>query len=197
MLPEKIYLIDHSARLINEWKIVFSDFKEVTPIEGDYFQQNADAIVSPANSFGIMDGGLDLAIRDTLGYQIESKVQERIREKYHGELPVGTAEILETNDGRWPYMVAAPTMRIPENISNSINVYLAFKAILNAIKIFNHSNGPIIKSMVCSGLGTGVGRVSPERCANQMRLAYNVMSSPSRLPSFGEIHKFHHKLQQF
>lgn len=30
----------------------------------------AEAMVSPANSFGIMDGGLDAAIRDQLGFGV-------------------------------------------------------------------------------------------------------------------------------
>ena len=47
-----------------------------------------------------MDGGLDLAIRNELGFAIEQKVQEVIVQKYHGELPVGCAEIVDTNDMR-------------------------------------------------------------------------------------------------
>jgi O-acetyl-ADP-ribose deacetylase (regulator of RNase III) len=42
-------------------------------------------MVSPANSFGIMDGGLDAAIRATLGRRAESAVQSLILEKQHGE----------------------------------------------------------------------------------------------------------------
>src|SRR5580700_635630 len=96
MLPSKLFLIDQSACLVNEWKSAFSVFPEVEVLSGDYFQRQADAIVSPANSFGIMDGGLDLAIRDQLGFSIERKVQELIVEKHYGELPVGCAEIVET-----------------------------------------------------------------------------------------------------
>src|ERR1700724_3686869 len=95
MLPAKIFLIDRSQFLVDEWKEQFSDCPAVEAIAGDYFQKPADAIVSPANSFGIMDGGLDLAIRDKLGFSVESKIQAIIVEKYHGELPVGCAEIVE------------------------------------------------------------------------------------------------------
>src|SRR5436853_3982217 len=116
MLPSKVFLIDRAHVLVERWREQFADCPEVEALAGDYFQRPADAIVSPANSFGIMDGGLDLAIRDQLGFTIESRIQEVIVEKHHGELPVGCAEIVATNDRRWRYLIAAPTMRVPEPI---------------------------------------------------------------------------------
>ena len=56
---EKLYLIDSKPELCDKWRQVFTCYPEVEVLAGDYFQQSADAIVSPANSFGIMDGGLD------------------------------------------------------------------------------------------------------------------------------------------
>ena len=67
---EKLYLIDSKPELCDKWRQVFSSYPEVEVLTGDYFQQSADAIVSPANSFGIMDGGLDLAIRNELGFKL-------------------------------------------------------------------------------------------------------------------------------
>src|ERR1700682_38693 len=98
MLPSKIYLIDRSSVLVEEWKAQFSDCPIVEALAGDYFQKPADAIVSPANSFGIMDGGLDLAIRDQLGFGVQTALQELIVAKHHGELPVGCALIVSTKD---------------------------------------------------------------------------------------------------
>src|SRR3954464_4406784 len=98
MLPSKIVLIDRSSILVDRWKEQFSDCPAVEAVAGDYFQRPADAIVSPANSFGIMDGGLDLAIREQLGFPVERRIQEVIVEKHHGELPVGCAEVVETDD---------------------------------------------------------------------------------------------------
>jgi hypothetical protein len=128
LLPSKIYLIDRSDLLVDEWSQQYSDCPEVQAIAGDYFHKPADALVSPANSFGIMDGGLDLAIRDQLGFVVEQRIQQVIVEKYHGEMPVGCAEVIITDDSRWPYMVAAPTMRIPEPIPSTLNAYLAFRS---------------------------------------------------------------------
>jgi O-acetyl-ADP-ribose deacetylase (regulator of RNase III) len=197
MLPTKLYLIDRSADLVHEWKEQFAGCPEVEVLTGDYFQRSADAIVSPANSFGIMDGGLDLAIRNQLGSVVEEKIQEVIVQKYHGELPVGSAEIIETNDKRWKYMIAAPTMRIPEPIQFTINPYLAFRAILVAIENFNRALGtPEISSCICCGLGTGVGRVSTTTCARQMRAGYQTVKTAARIPSYDAIHEFHAALRR-
>ena len=69
MLPERILLIDRNAKLVAAWEQAFAPFPAVTAKEGDFFEEAADAMVSPANSFGVMDGGLDLAIRNELGFQ--------------------------------------------------------------------------------------------------------------------------------
>lgn len=195
MLPSKLFLIDRSQTLVDCWKAQFADCPAVEVIAGDYFQQPADALVSPANSFGIMDGGLDLAIRDQLGFAVERKVQELIDEKYHGELPVGSAEVVETDDAQWRYLIVAPTMRVPEPIPFTINAYLAFRAVLLAAK--NHNRGlgrPEIDSLVCCGLGTGVGQVGANKCAMQMRAAYQVMTRPARILSHRGLHEFHQAL---
>jgi O-acetyl-ADP-ribose deacetylase (regulator of RNase III) len=194
-LPAKIYLIDRSSLLVDQWKDQFADCPVVEAIAGDYFQRPADAIVSPANSFGIMDGGLDLAIRDELGFAVEHRIQDVIIAKYHGELPIGCAEIIETDHARWKYMIAAPTMRIPEPIPYTINAYLAFRAILVAIENFNKERSKrAIDSVVCSGLGTGIGGVTPTKCARQMRAAYQTMKMPPRILSYHGIHAFHKAL---
>ena len=192
---EKLYLIDSKPELCNKWRQVFSSYPEVEVFTGDYFQQSADAIVSPANSFGIMDGGLDLAIRNELGFQVETDIQEVILNKYHGEMPIGSAEIINTNHNKWSYLIAAPTMRIPENVAFTLNAYIAFRAILIAINSFNESKPKRpIKSLVCSGLGTGIGSMESVKCSAQMRAAYKLINEPARISSYEEIHKFHKAL---
>jgi O-acetyl-ADP-ribose deacetylase (regulator of RNase III) len=195
LLPSKIFLIDRLTPLVVEWKEQFSDCPAVEAAAGNYFQRPADALVSPANSFGIMDGGLDLAIRDQLGFAVERKIQEVIVERHHGELPVGCAEIIETGDPRWKYLVVAPTMRVPEHVGFTLNAYLAFRAVLVAVENFNKRAGKReIDSLVCSGLGTGVGAMSNVKCARQMRAAYQAIKTPSRIPSVHGIHEFHKAL---
>jgi hypothetical protein len=82
-------------------------------------------------------------------------------------------------------------MRVPEPIPFTLNAYLAFRAVLLAVENFNRAHGErVIDSLVCCGLGTGVGKLDAGRCARQMRAAYQVMKTPSRIPSFEGIHEF-------
>jgi O-acetyl-ADP-ribose deacetylase (regulator of RNase III) len=185
----RILLVDLDAALVRAWRAAFEDRDDVEVIQADYFAHAAEAMVSPANSFGIMDGGLDAAIRDVLGFPVQKAVQQIILERHHGEMPVGAAEIVETGDARWPKLVVAPTMRVPEVVAQSLNAYLAFRAALLACA--RHE----IASLVCCGLATGIGAMEPTRCALQMRMALLHATGPARIPSFAQIHAAHRALR--
>ncbi len=53
-------------------------------------------------------------------------------------LKIGQAIIMETNDPdqQIKYLISAPTMRVPENVENTPNAYLAFRATLLAGMFF-------------------------------------------------------------
>jgi O-acetyl-ADP-ribose deacetylase (regulator of RNase III) len=185
----KILLVDRGPAMVRAWRSAFADRDDVEVFEDDYFVHPAAAMVSPANSFGIMDGGLDAAIRDTLGHTVQTRVQRAIIDHHHGELPVGAAEIVTTDDARWPLLVVAPTMRIPESVAQTLNAYLAFRAVLLACARRD------VASVVCCGLGTGIGAMDPHRCAVQMRMALLHATGPARIPSFAQIHATHNALR--
>jgi len=185
----QILLVDRDSAMVRAWRTAFEDRDDVEVVEGDYFSRPAAAMVSPANSFGIMDGGLDAAIRDTLGFTVQKRAQRAIVERHHGELPVGAAELVDTDDERWPVLVIAPTMRIPENVNHTLNAYLAFRAALLACKRAD------ITSLVCCGLATGIGCMEPHRAAVQMRMALLHATGPARIPSFEQIHATHRALR--
>jgi O-acetyl-ADP-ribose deacetylase (regulator of RNase III) len=193
-LPETIRLVDKWQPLADAWSEVFAEHESVVVKCGDFFAEPADALVSPANSFGIMDGGLDLAIRTQVGGEVQRRVQSVIIDRYHGEMPVGAAEIVETENDRWPFLVVAPTMRVPEPVPNTLNAYLAFRAALVAVRKFNDIHLRI-RSLVVPGLATGIGAMDARRCAAQMRVALDQASGPARIPSFEMIHRTHHKLR--
>lgn len=196
MSLERIHLVDRDASLVAAWREVFREFPEVIPERGDFFEQPADAMVSPGNSFGIMDGGLDAAIREALGASIETQVREMLVERHHGELHVGGAEIVETGDGRWPILVFAPTMRVPDDVSRTTNAYVAFRAILLSVRRHNALAGmKPIRSLLCPGLCTGIGAMAPRRCAAQMRIAYRQVREPPTLLPFDAIYDVHTKMR--
>ena len=150
------------------WKRHFDGLENVIVHQGDLFDLHTDAVVSPANSFGFMDGGLDAAITRRFGKKVENQLQLDIREKYYGELLVGQAHLVKTGNVNIPYVIAAPTMRVPMVLKDTVNVYLATKA---AFRVLMANDD--IETVTLSGMGTGVGKVPFGLCANQMREAYN------------------------
>lgn len=52
-------------------------------------------VVSPANSYGFMDGGIDAAYRSFFGLQIERTVQEAVARRPEGRLPVHLRQLRE------------------------------------------------------------------------------------------------------
>ena len=129
---------------MHAWVETFGEVDGVEVHESDFFAHDAHAMVSPANSFGIMDGGLDAAIRSELGGTLQTDVQKMIVDNHHGEMPVGTAEVVPTTHKRWPFLVVAPTMRVPESVANTLNAYLAFRAALLAVNRHNASSNDVV-----------------------------------------------------
>jgi O-acetyl-ADP-ribose deacetylase (regulator of RNase III) len=142
---------------------------------GNILHLTAGAIVSPANSFGDMGGGLDKAIDDFYSGQAQAQVQKEIREKYWGELPVGCAAIIKMHNPQFPFLIVAPTMRIPGNVSRTINAYLAMRAMLVGVLQFNQESGDRINHIALSSLCTGVGGMPYGEAAEQMLVAYKTI----------------------
>ena len=95
---EKLILIDPKEALCEAWRTSFAIYPEVEIINGRFEQVEAyDCMVSAANSFGLMDGGVDLAITNYFGGSLQSRVQQVILEHYNGEQPVGTSFITPNN----------------------------------------------------------------------------------------------------
>ncbi|XP_062511325.1 uncharacterized protein LOC134187224 [Corticium candelabrum] len=195
-LSVTFFLRDIAQPMVEAWNEEFDGYAHVKPSEGDIFRgaPSADAIVSPANSFGFMDGGIDMVYTDHFGWQLQYRLQHLLKNEFDGELPVGQAVIIPTYDAANPppespdaddnegktikYLISAPTMRVPETVSNTTHAYLAFRAVIRAVKWHNNSHksdsADIISSVLCPGLGTAVGRMPYKRCAKQMHVAYDV-----------------------
>ncbi len=165
--------------LADAWRHFCGDLENVTIHLGSIFDVSCDAVISPANSFGFMDGGIDLLYNSRFGWHVQERLQKLIATKHHGELLVGRAEIVETDHPEIPYLIAAPTMRVPMILRDSVNPYLAARAALLLVKYGAFETGLLagkkisdaIQTVAFPGLGTGVGRVGPNTCARQVRQA--------------------------
>ena len=168
-----------NEELVAAWTQEFARIPEVEVSVGDIFGLTADAIVSPANSFGFMDGGIDLIYSRRFGSGLQQRLRELLAERYSGELPVGCAVVVPTGDPQIPYCISAPTMRVPMNVSGTVNAYLAFRAALLAAERHNRGAERKFESLLCPGLGTAVGRMPCDRAARQMRAAWSAVRSPA------------------
>lgn len=184
-MSPQLHLRDLSRALVEAWREEFAGVPGVTISHGDIFSERAgtvsasdpidvraDAVVSPANSFGFMDGGIDAVYTYQLGPQVQERLRAMLAESHGGELPVGQALLVPTGHPDIPWCVSAPTMRVPTDVSETVNAYLAMRAALLVVLAHNRTAEAPIRTLLCPGLGTAVGRMPPERCARQMREAW-------------------------
>ncbi len=179
----KLILVAPNSSLCAAFQKHFTYLPNVE-IVNNYFEwlPEFDCMVSPANSFGLMDGGIDAAIIRFFGHALMEKVQQRILEEYLGEQPVGTSLIVETGHSKHPFLAHTPTMRVPMSIAGTHNPYMAMWAMLLAVRHHNQRAKQKIDSIACPGLGTGIGRVPYTEAARQMALAYdNFLYPPKHL----------------
>ncbi len=178
-LKIKITIADLNGKLIDTCRQMLSRFDFVDYHLGSILDIECDAVVSPANSFGFMDGGIDMAYSRFFGWHVQQNLQQMIREKHDGELLVGKAEIVATGHQYVPYVIAAPTMRVPMLLEQSINAYLAARAVFLLIQKGTVADGPQkgdavrdhIHHLALPGLGTGTGAIPSAAFARQLRAA--------------------------
>ena len=182
----QIHLIDINQNMTNIWENFFKNIPNVYIHNTDLHtflnqNQNIEAIVSPANSFGLMDGGYDKAIIDYFGKGLMEDVQKSILLKWYGEQPICTSitvpitnRTIVDNIGNRKYavLIHTPTMRTPEVITDSKIVYHCMRStLIEAMK-----QG--VKSIVVPAFGGCTGQVDKRELANMMRLAYEQLINP-------------------
>jgi O-acetyl-ADP-ribose deacetylase (regulator of RNase III) len=176
-----LHLVDFNGCVVNAWANAFAPFPEVSIQQGDLLAVAMHCVVSPANSYGFMDGGIDAAYRTFFGAQIEKKVQEAVTRRPEGHLPVGASLVVRTGHHRVPFLIVAPTMTVPEQVISD-NCYRAMRAVLRV------ATGEVGQHVYCPGLATGVGMVPPENAAAMMAQAYRDWKSrgePAASPNGG------------
>jgi len=124
--------------------------------EGDLTELQVDAIVNPANSYGVMGGGVAGEIRKRGGTEIEKEALKR------APIPIGKA--VATPAGSLPcrFVIHAPTMNRPAEVTTVENVKKATRAALEC------ADKAGLKQIAFPGMGTGVGGVDPEAAAQAM-----------------------------
>jgi O-acetyl-ADP-ribose deacetylase (regulator of RNase III) len=181
----RLILVDPVRELCRAFEEQFGEFPGVQVVHGCFEELEAyDCMVSPANSFGLMDGGVDRAIINFFGIELMERVQERIIRDYRGEQPVGTSFIVETGHATYRFLAHTPTMRVPMRIARTDNVYRAMQAMLLAVWKHNLATNSSICAVACPGLGTATGGVPYRQAAQHMAMAYHHFLHPPEVVSW-------------
>ncbi|KZT61238.1 macro domain-like protein [Calocera cornea HHB12733] len=190
----KFTLLDRHSELLDAWKAAFEKYlptalgESFTLLESDIRRAGKfDCVVSPANSYGIMDGGIDLYIAAAISPSdttpVIRAVQKHLYTNYRGYLSAGQCTLAPlpddlcgpSNSLGCRYIAVLPTMRLPEHIEWQRDiVYDCMWNLLLALEQHNvatQGSGKEISTVVMSGLGTGTGGISSQKCAEQMVLA--------------------------
>ncbi|MBI4344845.1 MAG: macro domain-containing protein [Euryarchaeota archaeon] len=142
---------------------------EVEVLMGDLTEMDVEAIVNPANSLGVMGGGVALAIRRKGGREIEEEARAK------APIPVGSAVLTTGGRLRARHVIHAPTMAMPAERIGTENVALATRAALECAR--EHG----IKTIAFPGMGTGVGGVPEGEAAVAMVMEMKLFLEENRL----------------
>ena len=148
-----------------------------------------DCIVSPGNTSGRLDGSFDKVISEMFHRNEEteesvtSHVQKTLHETWNGYQPTGTCQMIdmsgftESNPNKFGCnkLAHCPTMHIPGScVWDREVVFKCFWSLLCQIQLYNNRNPKSkVDTVLCTGLGTGVGILPSNVCAAQMVLAYS------------------------
>ena len=177
----RLYLLAVRDELADAFRLAFADVENVEIIRDDFehFMTTHDAvdgIVSPANSYGMMTGGLDRALRDFFGMELQNAVRETILTEYFGEQTVGTSIAVDIPGFPGKKLIHTPTMRTPSAIIDYQTVYLCMRsALMAAIKAG-------VEFLMVPAFGGSTGQVPEEIIARNMRSAYDQIMEQIQCP---------------
>ncbi|MEV6066221.1 macro domain-containing protein [Nocardia sp. NPDC052001] len=175
--PLRVVLADINPQVVQAWLAAFADHPEIEIHKGSILDERVDAWVTPTNARGLMDGGVDAAIKRHLGAGIQVRVQRAIRDGFAGRLPVGSAVCVSSGAINPKFLISTPTMReSAEDVSETLNVALACAAAFQAIHRQNRDAPGSISSVALVGMGANTGQVPARVCANLMWTGYTLFN---------------------
>ncbi|MEU6213772.1 macro domain-containing protein [Streptomyces sp. NPDC047023] len=173
--PLRVVLTDVNAAVVEAWRAAFADTPGIEIRKGSILNEEVDAWVSPTNSRGRMDGGVDAVIKRHLGAGIQLRVQRAIRDRFAGNLPVGSAVCVPSGAVHPKFLISTPTMvESSQNVRETLNVALACAAAFQAVHQQNTAAPGSIRSVALVGMGARTGRVPARVCANLMWTGYTL-----------------------
>ncbi|MFE5768554.1 ADP-ribosyltransferase domain-containing protein [Streptomyces sp. NPDC056485] len=171
----RVVLTDVNERVVEAWRAAFADTPGIEIRRGSILDEDVDAWVTPTNSRGRMDGGVDAAIKGHLGSGIQLRVRRAVRDRFAGAMPVGSAVCVPSGAAVPRFLISTPTMvESSQNVSATLNVALACAAAFQAVHRQNRKAPGSIRSVALVGMGAQTGRVPARMCANLMWTGYTL-----------------------
>jgi O-acetyl-ADP-ribose deacetylase (regulator of RNase III) len=164
----KLIIISRSKSFVDKAKRTFTDADciygdvETIPRENTVF-------MSPANSLGFMDGGIDYVYSRKMFPSIEKSVRSKIKELGHltnlgrPYLRVGSAILVPYETSA---LICAPTMFLPHDVRSTRNAYHSFLATLILFHRFQY------ETLVVTSVCCGCGNMNEDTALQQMYEAY-------------------------
>jgi O-acetyl-ADP-ribose deacetylase (regulator of RNase III) len=164
-----LVLVAVDAPMARAWRALADGRSGLVVHEGSITDVDADAVVSPANSLGIMGGGIDAVYARWF-----PGISDRVRAASGGNLPVGEAVIVPTGIESPAWLVSAPTMSRP-GLRLPADGGAARAAAAAVLRLWRDGALPgggrvrdAVHTIAVPGLGTGVGGLSPDVCAQRV-----------------------------
>jgi len=139
---------------------------------------NYDVVVSPANSFGGLKGGIDMRYYLNLGKaELQKYVFDRIKNYHAGEILVGSSALINLRKVNPKiktgpkYLLLCPTMTVPGDVSGTRNAYLYTRAMIDGLRVLKACDKSI-RTVLCPIPCVGVGCMKPKIATFQMETAF-------------------------
>jgi O-acetyl-ADP-ribose deacetylase (regulator of RNase III) len=173
----EIRFVDRNVDVIQAYASLFSKESNVKMRVGDILKEESGALVSPANCYGNMDGGIDKKYNEYFSkMDLESEIMGYINDFHGGKLEIGNAQIIPTNSEKFKYVIFSPTVQKPGELAKPENIQKAMFAIINEVTIYNKKfpseNRLEIDKILIPGLGTGYGNLNPIVSAQYAKKGY-------------------------
>lgn len=155
-------------------KYVVKDIRKKADLDG------YDVYVSPANSFGeLQGGGVDMQYFLHFGRkELQDKVYKEIKTRYQGEVLIGEFCVITLPENK--LLLMCPTMTIPTDVSQTRNAYYFTRAMLKGLLILQKT-GRKIGKVFCPIPCIGVGGMDPELAAKQIKAGFDAFDGMGRV----------------
>jgi len=168
-----ITLYSNDSGMTAMWETVFREeiaAKEVEVVCAEV--QNIgyhDILCTAGNSFGSMSGGLDLAVRELLGYGLQDVIQLSLMKDNHyfgGQMPVGSTLLVNDIDSPYCKILAyIPSMIVPAQAKPFDVMHCTTAAVYEGLV------KPEL-TIAIPAFGAGVGEMPHDQCAVAMHIGY-------------------------